>query len=127
VTEALHLDTHVVAWLYAGLVHQLSELAKARLEARQLWVSPAVGLELARWFEQGLIFVPPPEILADLTRRMGLEVCRERFDQVANLSYAYTWAEDPFDRLICAQAALAEAELLTKDAHLHKHFPRAVW
>lgn len=124
---ALHLDTHVVAWLYAGLVHQLSESAQSRLETASLIVSPAVGLELTRWFERGLIFSPASEILADLERRLGLEVSRDRFDQVARLAESYAWSEDIFDRLICAQAALAECSLLTKDAHLHRHFPRAVW
>jgi PIN domain nuclease of toxin-antitoxin system len=125
--DPLHLDTHVVAWLYAGLVHQLSESAQKRLEQSQLFVSPAVELELGRWFERGIVLVSAPEILNDLGRRIGLEICTSRFDRLVTLSHTYTWAVDLFDRLICADAALHDAELLTKDAHLHGHFPRAVW
>jgi PIN domain nuclease of toxin-antitoxin system len=125
--EQLHLDTHVVAWLYAGLLHQLSDSAKTRLEQSELFVSPAVQLELTHWYEQGTILVGAHDILNDLERRIGLEVCVDRFDRIVQLSHKYPWAADTFDRLICTHAGLRDAELLTKDAHLHDHFPKAVW
>jgi PIN domain nuclease of toxin-antitoxin system len=41
-----YLDTHVVAWFYAGETALLSSKARAAIEANRLLVSPMVGLEL---------------------------------------------------------------------------------
>ena len=42
----IYLDSHVVAWLYAGQVELLSRRARALVEAEDLRVSPLVTLEI---------------------------------------------------------------------------------
>ena len=42
----IHLDTHVVCWLYAGRLELLSPAARGAIERATLAVSPMVGLEL---------------------------------------------------------------------------------
>jgi PIN domain nuclease of toxin-antitoxin system len=37
------------------------------------------------------------------------------------------WTRDPFDRLIAAQALVANATLVTKDTLMSKHCPAALW
>lgn len=123
----LHLDTHVVAWLYAGRVEQLSGRAKALLEERFLSISAAVELELGLLYERGILRVPAAEILDDLGDRIGLSVTSVSFARLSRKAHTLSWATDLIDRLICAEAELAEAELLTKDATIHSHFPRAIW
>jgi PIN domain nuclease of toxin-antitoxin system len=124
---SIHLDSHVVCWLYAGVVHLLSESASEYLEKNELKASPAVVLELQRWHEKGLILVPPQEIVEDLSRRIGLTVAPVDLLTLVKAAAAYPWASDPFDRLIIAHAALVEAPLLTKDAAIHARFPQAIW
>lgn len=123
----LHLDTHVVAWLYAGRIEHLSGRGKALIDERPLYVSAAVELELTLLHERGTLRVPASDILGDLGERIGLEVSSASFSRVARKALTLPWATDPIDRLICAEAELAEADLLTKDATIHSHFSRAVW
>jgi PIN domain nuclease of toxin-antitoxin system len=42
----IYLDTHVVAWLYAGELGRLSQFASERIEAEDVLISPMVVLEL---------------------------------------------------------------------------------
>ncbi|OQX68683.1 MAG: hypothetical protein B6A08_09125 [Sorangiineae bacterium NIC37A_2] len=123
----LHLDTHVIAWLYAGRVDQFSARSRALLEERPLFISPAVELELGVLYDQGILRVPAGEIVQDLADRIQLTVSTASFSRVTNKALEFSWATDVFDRLICAEAELAEANLLTKDAGIHAHFSRAFW
>jgi len=42
----IHLDTHVVAWLYAGPTDILPAAARRAIDEHELLVSPMVVLEL---------------------------------------------------------------------------------
>lgn len=123
----VHLDSHVVCWLYAGMVHLLSDVATSALEARELRVSPWVLLEIERWHERGLVSLGADAILLDLSRRIGLSIAKVDAETVLRAACAVKWTEDPFDRGIVAHATLAEAPLVTKDAKIHAHFSQALW
>lgn len=125
--RALHLDTHVVCWLYAGLVHQLSETARALLLKNDCQVSPWALLEMQVLFDQGILRVGPWEVLEDLERRIGLKTAPGESAAIVKASTQLSWADDPYDRMIVAHALLSEAPLVSKDAHLHTHFPQTVW
>ena len=125
--RVVHLDTHVVAWLYAGLIHHLSDAAREVLAQAELQVSPAVLLELDALHNAGILHLPSREILPDLGRRLGLSVAKVDFLELVQAASAGSYGEDPYDQLICAHARLAEAPLLTKDARLHASFPQALW
>ena len=47
----IYLDTHILVWLYGGMVDLLSEKAKTLIESEDLVISPLVELELQYLFE----------------------------------------------------------------------------
>ena len=123
----IHLDTHVVCWLYAGRVDLLSAAARRAIERSTLQVSPMVGLELQYLREIGRIRHGPTRVLASLRSDLGLSMSELPFAAVAARARAYSWTRDPFDRLIAAQAAAARARLVTRDDLLRRHFRLALW
>ena len=125
--RSVHLDTHVFCWLYAGLSHQLSENATSYIEQNDLAISPWVLSEAQVLFERGVLRLSALEIFEDLERRLGLKLAPGESFIVTKASLKLSWATDPYDRMICAHALLAEAPLLSKDAHLHAHFNQVVW
>lgn len=125
--RALHLDTHVVCWLFAGLVDQLSDSAQTWIESNDLQISPWVLSELQVLYERGVLRLGAFEILSDLERRLGLGVASGDPLAIIKASLDLSWAQDPYDRMIAAHARLLQAPLLSKDAHLHTHFPQVVW
>lgn len=125
--RAIHLDTHVVCWLYAGLVHQLSENAKSLIDSSDLCISPWVLSELQVLFELGVLRLGAFDLFSDLELRLGLTVAPGDPLKIVKASMDLSWATDPYDRLIAAHAKLSSAPLLSKDAHLHAHFPQVVW
>ena len=123
----IHLDTHVVCWLYAGRVDLLSQVARDAIETETLAVSPMVGLELQYLREIGRIRHGPTRIIAALRHDIGLSVSELPFGAVALRAQSFSWTRDPFDRLIAAEAAVARARLLTRDDHLRRNFRLALW
>lgn len=100
----LHLDTHVLVWLYAGEHHRFPEAVRHRLSIDVLRISPIVQLELTYLAEIGRLAAPAGRILDELHRSIGLEDDEAPFDAVVRLAEAQSWTLDPFDRLIVGQA-----------------------
>ena len=122
-----YLDTHVVVWLYSGEVAKLSKAAVERLQNDELFVSPAVILELEFLREIRRAKEPAANVIAQLSRDMGLRVCELTFAVVVQQAVNEKWVRDPFDRLIVAQAIANDAPLVTKDEKIRRHYRRAVW
>ncbi len=122
-----YLDTHVVVWLYDGLLERLPRAVKTSLERDRLLVSPMVYLEIQFLFEIGRMTDPAAAVRQALERAIGLEACDQPFGEVVTASLGQDWTRDPFDRLIVAQASLRSAPLITKDRHIRKHYSRAYW
>lgn len=123
-----YLDTHVVVWLYDGNLKKLSrEAARIIDRADQIYVSPAVEIELQYLFRRGRIRVGPRDIVGDLRARIGLSVCELPFPLVSREALAIAWTEDLFDRLIVAQASSTASPLLTADSKILENYPHAVW
>ncbi len=127
--EALiYLDTHVVAWLYAGHLDRLTTKAIARINGDdELRISPAVVLELEYLKEIGRLTVGGNAIVLGLSAQLGLRVCDLAFAAVIESSLDQSWTRDPFDRIIVGHAALARAPLLTKDQTIRRHYRKSVW
>ena len=123
----IHLDTHVVCWLYEGRVDLLSRAARDAIERGALAISPMVGLEVQYLREIGRLKHGARRILAALRRELGLALSDFPFATVAARAQTLTWTRDPFDRLIAAEAAVARARLVTRDDSLRRHFPSALW
>lgn len=124
----IHLDTHVVAWLYAKAdAARIPAAVRARLESETLAVSPMVRLELALLREIGRLTDPPGRILDELARAIGLAVDGSPFADVVNAAESLSFTRDPFDRIIGAQAIVAGAKLATADRGLRQHLEVALW
>ena len=127
-TQALHLDTHVVVWLYAGEHARIPADLRRRLTVDPLRVSPMVRLELTYLHEVGRLTEPSYRILAELKAAVGLEEDRTSFADVMTAAEPFTWTRDPFDRVIAAQAAASFGTLATKDEAIRRHLPDiTVW
>ena len=123
----IFLDTHVLVWLYAGLLDKFSLELQTKLETNPLFISPMVELELNFLFEINRITVPGVDIVRYFNAHLGLEVSRIDFYQVIEEAQHLTWTRDPFDRLIIAHASIFQAPLVTKDEKLHRHYTLAIW
>jgi PIN domain nuclease of toxin-antitoxin system len=66
-------------------------------------------------------------MLAALRQSIGLEIDDVSLAEVAHSAVGLTWTRDPFDRMIAAQAIIADAPLITADRTILKHLPLAVW
>lgn len=123
----LHLDTHVVVWLYAGDRRRFPGRAAAAIDHARLVYCPAVGLELTYLHETGRIKVSARQVLDYLGERIGLAADDAPFVVVARAAETLTWTRDPFDRLITAAAAVGDHPLITRDAAILANYPAAVW
>lgn len=127
VASVVHLDTHVVAWLYAGDLARIPAPALRVVESADLAISPMVGLELAYLVEIGRLTVPAEAIVADLGSRLGLRLDATPFPAVAAAASGLSWTRDPFDRLIAAQASVGADTLLTADEAIRANVAIARW
>ncbi len=123
----IRLDTHVVVWLYTGETERLSSDAIESIEEHQPVISPMVQLELSYLHEIGRLTVGGADIIADLGRRIGLRLSDASLITLVGTAVALTWTQDPFDRLIVADALVAQADLVTKDSVIHSHTAIARW
>lgn len=124
---SLYLDTHVVVWLYEGLIEKLSKHAKQLINGNDLLISPMTQLELVYLYETKKISRTASTIIHELYVRVGLQLCEMPFDAVVDKASSLDWTRDPFDRMIAAQALCAKSKLLTKDKIIRKHCKSAVW
>lgn len=123
----IHLDTHIVCWLYEARIDLLSEPARAAIERGRLAVSPIVDLELQYLHEIGRIGKGPVTVLSALSAEIGLALDPQPLEKVVGRARDLHWTRDPFDRLIVAAALLAGGRLVTKDALIRKHCKAALW
>lgn len=121
------LDTHVVAWLHSGDTGRFPDGARHLLETEDLAASPLVGLELQYLHEIGRTSQPAAEVLAGLSRTLGLRVADCSLVELIGHAASLSWTRDPFDRLIAAHASLERVPLLTADQNIREHLPLAVW
>lgn len=123
----IHLDTHIVVWLYSREPERFSTRALTLLDEQSLKISPIVRLELRYLHEIGRLRTRADEIIEYLTRRIQLSVSEIPFNQVIDHSLELEWTRDPFDRIIVAQSRAENVPLMTKDARILQNYAGAVW
>jgi PIN domain nuclease of toxin-antitoxin system len=123
----IHLDTHVVNWLVARRLNQLSAKTRALIERESVCISPMVVLELETLFECGKTKRDPAVTLRALESSMDLEVSQTRFATVVQVARTFAWTRDAFDRLIVANAMADGVRLVTADQTILTNFTDAVW
>lgn len=90
-------------------------------------MSPLVSLELAYMHEIGRARDSAPMMLAALRQSIGLEVADVSLDKLVQTALGLTWTRDPFDRMIAAQAIVADVPLVTADRTILANLPIATW
>lgn len=123
----MYLDTHIVVWLFAGQIELIPSSLKYRLESESIEISPIVMMELQYLKEIDRIKTDACLIIETLQREIGMKVCDHSFLNIVTEALAQSWTRDPFDRIIVAQAACMNAELATKDRHIHAQYDKAIW
>lgn len=106
---------------------RLPQTVRSLLGESRPKVSPLVELELAYMHEIGRARDPAPMMLAALRKSIGLDVDGSSFTEVAQAAVGLDWTRDPFDRMIAAQAIVADAPLVTADRTILKNLPLATW
>jgi PIN domain nuclease of toxin-antitoxin system len=110
------------------LTEELSPRATREIEANDLLVSPMVFLEFDYMFQRKRIANDARSVLAILTAAFGVSLCPLPFENVVLEALDVEWTNDPFDRLIVAQAIAGQnAKLITRDRVIRQHYLNAIW
>jgi PIN domain nuclease of toxin-antitoxin system len=123
----IFLDTHVMVWLYTGLLQKIPKKIQHQLESADLYISPMVELELDYLNEIGRTTVKGVDIVRYLDAHMGIMVSRVDFYRIVEEAQQQRWTRDPFDRLIVANASVFQAPLITKDERIIQNYSHAIW
>jgi PIN domain nuclease of toxin-antitoxin system len=125
--QIVHLDTHILIWLYEGRVEQLTKPARRAIEKSTPIASPAAVFELEMLHEIGKRRNTANKLISALASEIGLEICSLPFRNIVDSAIPEAWTRDPFDRLIVANAKAAGAHLITADTKIQRHYSRALW
>ncbi|WP_316353728.1 type II toxin-antitoxin system VapC family toxin [Candidatus Trichorickettsia mobilis] len=122
------IDTHIVIWLYAGTIEEVSTKAQKHIESNELLISPIILLELQYLFEIGKISVDSETIYNDLHFRIGLRIDHETlWSRIIKEALMLNWTRDPFDRIIVAHASVLGYNLISKDQLIKLNFNNTIW
>jgi PIN domain nuclease of toxin-antitoxin system len=122
-----YLDTHVVAWLYAGELSHIPNSIKRVINDDDLIISPIVILELQYLFEIGRVRRTGMKVVRELVDALGLIIDDLSFEAAIRHAIEQTWTRDPFDRIIVGQAEARTEKLVTKDSVIHNHYKNSLW
>jgi PIN domain nuclease of toxin-antitoxin system len=116
-----------VGWLYEGADHRIPDRVRDLIESEQPLVSPIVELELTYLYEIGRVTEPAAAPLSALRRTIGLQAADVSLAALIQAAAGLTWTRDPFDRMIAAQAIVADTTLVTADRTILDNLPLAAW
>jgi PIN domain nuclease of toxin-antitoxin system len=123
----IYLDTHAVMAVYQNELGAFSSKVSAAINSDDdIRISPMVLLELQFLHEIKRIYPSARQVVSALAADVNLRVCGLPFAEVAQAAMAEHWTRDPFDRLIVAQARLAQAALVTKDRSIRRHYAATI-
>jgi PIN domain nuclease of toxin-antitoxin system len=113
----LLLDTNVLLWLMKDDPRLTANAHSLIVNASEVWISSASMWEIAIKWRLGKI-EENPEIVADQLMAAGLKELLISNRHAVATSRLPLLHNDPFDRLLVAQAITEPMRLLTADAHL---------
>lgn len=125
--SVVYLDTHIVVWLYAGLIEKITENAKEAIEYCDVLISQLVRLELQYLFEIGRIKCKPSIVIKSLSESIDLNVSDFPLSQIINEALQTDWTRDVFDRLLVAEAKANRAGFITADDDIRAEYKHAIW
>jgi len=116
-----------VGWLYEGADRRIPAAVRDLLESEKPFVSPIVELELTYLYEVGRVTEPAEAPLSALCKTIGLQTADVALAALVEAAAKLDWTRDPFDRMISAQAIVADAPLITADRTILANLPLATW
>lgn len=117
----------MVGWLYEGADRRIPTAVRNLIESDEPFVSPIVELELTYLFEVGKVTESAAAPLSALEKAIGLRVADVSAVALVQAATELFWTRDPFDRMIAAQAIVADAPLITADQTILANLPLATW
>jgi len=111
------LDTHIFLWAVAGSPLLKAPARRAIESAEQVYVSAASVWEIAIKARLGKIAADPDELVAAI-ESSGFVELPVRATHAAAVTTLALHHNDPFDRLLIAQAVTEPLKFLTADAML---------
>lgn len=117
----------MVGWLYEGADKRIPSVVRHLIESEEPFVSPIVELELTYLYEVQRVTEPAAAPLRALRKSIGLQMADVSLAALTHAAAELSWTRDPFDRMIAAQAIVADAPLITADRTILEHLPLAVW
>ena len=124
----VYLDTHIVVWLYAGLLDKITPKAKAGIDDNNVAVSQFVRLELQYLYEIGRIKFKPNKIIGALAGEIDLRISECPLNNIIEEALKINWTRDVFDRLLVAETMRNQSLLLiTADKKIREKFIQALW
>jgi PIN domain nuclease of toxin-antitoxin system len=126
----LLLDTHVWFWMLSA-PERLNEATQSALtdSASELWLSVASAWEVAIKHARGKLPLQDP--VSDLVvlsgERFGMSVLPIRLPHALTAAELPPHHNDPFDRLLVAQAQLEGMVLVTADEIVAKYGATVLW
>lgn len=75
----------------------------------------------------GRVTEPASAPIGALRRSIGLQIADVSATDLTQAALGLGWTRDPFDRLIAAQAVLADVPLITADRAILNNLPLAAW
>jgi PIN domain nuclease of toxin-antitoxin system len=114
------LDTHVLLWWLSNPA-QLSEAARQAIAnpAHTIYVSAAAAWEIA--IKQALGRLEIPSDLPEALERGGLRSLTITLEHGLTVAKLPDHHQDPFDRMMIAQAQLESLVLITHDTRMHQY------
>lgn len=126
---SLLVDTHAFLWFMAGDARLSKAARRAIEESGSAWLlSVASVWEMSIKSSLGRLKLPAPatEYVADKIQK-GLQVLTIEWAHAAAVEQLPFHHNDPFDRLIVAQALADDHRVVTKDAVFRKYGVPVVW
>jgi len=123
----IYLDTHIVAWLYAGLTEKLTERARKAIEDSEIYIGQMVRLELQYLYEIGRLKERPGKIINYLSRAINLQTSNMSLQEIMDRALSISWTRDVFDRILAAEAAATECGFITADTNIRTNLKYAIW
>jgi PIN domain nuclease of toxin-antitoxin system len=116
-----------VGWLYEGADRRIPAAVRDLIESQDPFVSPIVELELSYLYEVGRVTEPARAPLSALRKTIGLQAADISLSALVRAAAEISWTRDPFDRMIAAQAIVADVPLVTADRTILANLPLATW
>lgn len=128
-TQSLvYLDTHIVVWLYAGLLDKFTPKARLGIDDNNVVISQFVRLELQYLYEIGRIKVKPDKIIGALASEIDLRISDSELQNIIDAALKINWTRDVFDRLLVAETMQDQSLLfITADKKIREKFKQALW